>query len=427
MRILLATLGSRGDVQPFVALGAGLRGAGHDVTVCTHTRFEAFVTSRGLSYAYLSDELIAILDTAEGRGAVEDMGSFFSGVRAAVKLLRRTGPIQRDLLNDGWAAARDIRPDIIVYHGKMGGTPHYADKLGIPCVLALTFPQFVPTSEFPTLGFPNLGGRFNRMTYRFVVAIAKRIGGKYVNAWREEQVLPPMPRGTDLLHRTDGSRIPVVHAVSPNVVPPPPDWPDGVINTGYWFLDRDADWQPPEGLDAFLSAGEVPVYVGFGSMAGRNPQKVTAVVVDALRQTGLRAVLASGWGGLSADDLPDSAYLVDAVPHDWLFPRVAAVVHHGGAGTTAAGLRAGRPTVICPFFGDQPFWGRRVHALGAGPTPIPQKRLTAVRLAEALRMATTDSEIARRAEALGAAIRTEDGIGDAVRFVERAASTANHR
>jgi len=427
MRILLATIGSRGDVQPFVALGVGLRAAGHDVTVCTSTRFESFVNAHGLAYAYLSDELIALLDTAEGRGAVEDMGSFFSGVKAAVKLLRRTGPIQRDLMNDGWAAARDARPDVIVYHSKMGGTPHYADKLGIPCVLAMLFPQFVPTTEFPSLGFPNLSRRFNRMSYRVVMTIANRIGGKYVKAWRAENGLPSMPRGTDLLHRTDGSRIPVMHAVSPHVVPPPADWPDGVVSSGYWFLDRFGDSKAPDDLESFLSSGSKPVYVGFGSMAGRNPKKVTAIVVDALRQTGLRAVLASGWGGLSPDELPDSVFLIDAVPHDWLFPRVAAVVHHGGAGTTAAGLRAGRPTVICPFFGDQPFWGRRVHELGAGPMPIPQKRLTAARLADALRTATTDPEITRRAEALGAAIRAEDGVRNAVRIIERVASGANLR
>ena len=221
-----------------------------------------------------------------------------------------------------------------------------------------------------------------------------------------------------MVHTSDGSHVPALNGWSRHVAPDPLDWPNAVRTMGYWFLDR-ADWEPPADLETFLSAGPPPVYVGFGSMAGRRPERTTAAVLGALRQTGLRAVLASGWGGLRRGDLPASVVLIDRVPHDWLFPRVAAVVHHGGAGTTAAGLRAGRPTVVCPFFGDQPFWGRRVHELGAGPAPTPQKRLTAERLAAALREATERPSIREAATTLGRQIRREDGIADTVAHIER--------
>jgi sterol 3beta-glucosyltransferase len=257
------------------------------------------------------------------------------------------------------------------------------------------------------------------MTYRLVLGIAGRVGRGFLDEWRSANGLPPWPRGVDILHRSDGAPIPVLHGFSRHVVPEPPDWPEGVVATGYWFLDRPADWTPPAALEEFLAAGDPPVYVGFGSMAGRDPRRVTGLVIEALRRAGLRGVLATGWGGLTPGELPPTLFQLDQAPHDWLFPRVAAVVHHGGAGTTAAGLRAGRPTVICPFFGDQPFWGRRVHELGAGAAPIPQKRLTADGLAAALRYVTRGPEVARAAGALAEKIRGEPGVANAVAAVEK--------
>ncbi|HZG69876.1 MAG TPA: glycosyltransferase, partial [Herpetosiphonaceae bacterium] len=186
----------------------------------------------------------------------------------------------------------------------------------------------------------------------------------------------------------------------------------------YWFLDDSEAWTPPPDLLAFLAAGAPPVYVGFGSMAGRDPASTTRIVLEAVERSGQRAVIATGWGGLVTGSVPESVHVIEAVRHDWLFPRVAAVVHHGGAGTTAEGLRAGIPTVICPFFGDQPFWGRRIHALGLGPEPIQQKRMTSGQLAEAIRTAATDPNMRRRAAEVGAQIRSERGVEQAVRILE---------
>ena len=425
MNILVLTIGTRGDVQPHIALAEGLHRASHAVTVCTSPRYEDVVRARGLGYSFLSDDIIAIVESAEGRAAIESMSSLISGVRAAVEVGRRTGQIQRDLVRDGWAAAQETDPDLILYHPKMAAGLQYAGKLGIPAVMAPLYPLFLPTAAYPNLGLPRLnlgrrlGGVYNRATHRLVLKIVSAVSARYYGEWRKTHGLPPQPRGLDAVHRADGTRVPFLNGWSQHVAPDPLDWPGGVETAGYWFLNRPDGWEPLAALEAFLSVGPEPVYVGFGSMAARRPERTTRIVLDALSRAGLRGVLASGWGGLTPDDLPESVYLLGRVPHDWLFPRVAAVVHHGGAGTTAAGLRAGRPTVICPFFGDQSFWGRRVHELGAGPAPLPQKELTAERLAAALREATGSLAIRRNAAVLGEKIRRENGIANAVAFIER--------
>jgi len=418
MTVLILAIGSRGDVQPYVALGQGLRRAGHRVVLATSPRFRTMVEDHGIGWAFLSDDLVALVESPDGRGAFEDMGGIVTGVRAARRLFRQAEAIQHDLVRDGWSAARDVRPDVIVFHPKMLAGAHYAEALGVPAVLAAVFPQLVPTATMPGVGFPDwpLGPLYRRLTNGVVLGIAGALGRRYYGPWREAQGLPK--RSAGLLTAPDGSPLPVLFGHSRHVVPDPPDWPPGVAATGFWFLDDDAPWTPPPALEAFLAAGEAPVYVGFGSMAGRDPARTTRLVVEALARAGVRGILASGWGGLAAGDLPPDVFALDEAPHAWLFPRVAAVVHHGGAGTTAAGLRAGRPTVICPFFGDQPFWGRRVEALGVGSAPVPQKRLTAERLAAAIREVTTSDAIRRRAAALGEAIRQEDGTGEAVRRIE---------
>jgi sterol 3beta-glucosyltransferase len=211
----------------------------------------------------------------------------------------------------------------------------------------------------------------------------------------------------------------MLSAYSPNIIPHSADWPDSVHVTGYFFLDTQADWQPSSELKAFLEAGDPPVYIGFGSMAGRNPEQLARLILEALAKSGQRGLLLTGWGGMRTELVPDNVFVVDSAPHSWLFPRMAAVVHHGGAGTTAEGLRAGVPTVIVPFVFDQPFWGARVKALGLGPDPIPQKNLTADRLAYAIRIAVTDSGMKQRANSYGVAIRAENGIGNAVKIIKR--------
>jgi UDP:flavonoid glycosyltransferase YjiC (YdhE family) len=211
--------------------------------------------------------------------------------------------------------------------------------------------------------------------------------------------------------------MPILYGYSPAVIPPAPDWPPSVHVTGYWFPDPPASWAPPPELQAFLEAGPPPVYIGFGSMSSRDPQATARLALDALARTGQRGIILSGWGGMHQPDLPPAVLAIDGAPFSWLFPRVAAVVHHGGAGTTAAGLAAGVPAVVVPFFGDQPFWGRRVFELGAGPAPIPRKRLTVDNLSAALARAVADPAMRNQTARLGKTLQSEDGVARAVEVI----------
>lgn len=410
MNILILTIGSRGDVQPFIALGRGLQAAGYGVTLCTAATYEAFVTSNGLKYAHMNDGMIKLAETKAGRSAVEG-GS-------KLELMKQVQPIIRHMLDDAWAAAQGA--DTIIYHPKTLAGHSLAEKLGVPLFLSLPLPMYAPTSAFPNPAFNlPLGSWANRLTYTVLPLLSAPYMGT-VNAWRRDVLgLPPRPRFASETLGPDGQPLPALYSYSAHLVPTPPDWPETSVATGYWFLDQPQNWQPSADLLRFLDAGAPPVYIGFGSMTGADPAAKTRIVLEALVQSGQRGLLATGWGGLAETELPDTVFAIQEAPHDWLLPRVAAVVHHGGAGTTAAGLRAGKPSLICPFMGDQFFWGQRVAAAGAGPQPVPQKQLTAERLAVAIKTAVSDPAMQRRAADLGAAIRAEDGVGRAVGIINR--------
>jgi sterol 3beta-glucosyltransferase len=299
-----------------------------------------------------------------------------------------------------------------------------AERLGVPAVVVQIYPIFVPTRAFPNPIYHyrwlrNLPGELNRATYPAFRLMLRSFAGRAVDIWRERSLrLPRRPGRHNPLRWPDGRPAPVLNPVSPHVVPPPPDYPAHVHTTGYWALPARPGWTPPPSLTEFLAAGEPPVYVGFGSVVG-DARRAGQVVAQALRVAGVRAVLATGRGGLEMPDLPPGVLVIDQAPHDWLLPRMAATVHHGGGGTTFAAICAGRPQVVCPFVIDQIFWGERMHALGVSPAPIPQGRLTVERLAGAIRTATTDAGLARRARELGSLVSAENGTADAVAIIER--------
>lgn len=408
MRLAIHTLGTRGDVQPYLALARGFMAAGCEVVLATAARFEGFVTARGVPFAPLPDDFLDLMDTPEGKAALSGRKT----LTWTLRMLRQIRPMMRRLLDAQWAAAGGA--DAIIYHPKALGSVHIAERLGIPAFLAFTLPGMTPTRAFPSpmLPFVDLGP-LNRLSHELFLRYANTLFREPVNRWREEVLGLLNSRRDDCIH---GVPVPRLYGFSPSVVPKPADWDGNSEVTGYWFLD-DEEWLPSPSLKGFLQAGPPPVYVGFGSIPSADPMQTTAMVVEALAMAGVRGILASGWGGLAAMPLSDQVYMLDAAPHNRLFPHVSAVVHHGGAGTTAAGLRAGRPTVTCPFFGDQPFWGRRVSGLGAGPAPLAHKHLTAAKLAEAISVAVTDQGIRSQAELISARIRAEDGVGTAVAFI----------
>jgi UDP:flavonoid glycosyltransferase YjiC (YdhE family) len=409
MRVAIQTLGSRGDVQPYLALARELARRGHAVQLAAPAQFEALVAGQHIPFMPLPGEFLALLDTPDGKAAVAGGRGFGAGLR----LLRQVRPLMRGLLEAEWAAVRDFRPDVILHHLKSVAAAHMARALGCPSILASPLPGFTPTAAFPSpiLSLATLGP-LNRASHALAARAAGLLFAGEIRAWRAAWPALAAPRPGA------GGPCGTLYAYSPQVVPVPADWGSEVLVSGYWFLDSEG-WAPPPALAAFLAAGEMPVYVGFGSMPGLEPRRMLAMVVEALARLGKRGVLASGGGALAAERVPGHVCLIAEAPHDWLFPRVAATVHHGGAGTTGASLRAGRPAAICPFIGDQPFWGRRVAALGAGPRPLDRDALTAEGLAAAIR-AMDEPGMRGRAAALGEAIRAERGMLAAARFIEAA-------
>ena len=407
MRFSIHTLGTRGDMQPYLALGRGLRRRGHDVLVVAPAQFEAMAREEGIGFAALPAEFLDILNSPEAREAI---GKSKPGFGAGFKLLKHYRGLMRPVLDIEWQSARDFAPDAILYHAKALGAPHVATRLGVPSFLTSPLPGFTPTSAFPTpvLPFAHLGP-LNRISHALMIHGGSIMFAKGIKQWRAEALgLPQRGKAAP-----DAGTL---YGYSPHVLPKPADWGEDVAVTGYWFLDS-ADWMPDAALRDFLATGAKPVYVGFGSMPGGAPEELTRAVVEGLRRAGKRGVIATAGGALQElEAMPDMHFIAGA-PHDRLFPLMHGTLHHGGAGTTGAALRAGIPTAICPFLGDQPFWARQVTALGVGPAGLDLHSMEADDIAASFR-AMDDPQMRRRAARLGEAIRAEDGVAGAIAFVE---------
>ena len=299
------------------------------------------------------------------------------------------------------------------------GGHSYARELGIADVSVQLFPAFAPTRAFPAIGAAaGKPGWFNYFSHWFSTQVFWHGGNAgYYRLRRSAPADFPARLYWPFAQSADRPATPLIFAFSPVVIPKPDDWNMPHIHLpGYFFLDQ-PDYQPAEALRRFLEAGDPPVCITFGSMVNREAGRITRAALEAAQITGSRAIFLTGWGGWKPDLAPGRTLFLEAVPHDWLFPRCRAVVHHGGAGTTAAGLRAGVPSILVPHAADQPFWGRQVAAIGAGPKPIPVGRLTAETLAAALDQANSDA-IRRRARETGDLIRSEDGAGQAAALIE---------
>lgn len=416
MRIAIIALGTRGDVQPYIALGKGLKEAGHVVRLVTHQNFELLVNSHGLEFWPVKGNVQDVVESEEMRELLEK-GKFIAIMLRTAKEAQRAA-IQ--WAKDGLAACQGMDLLLAGIGGLYIGLS-LAEKTGLPFLQAYLVP-FTPTKAFPSVLLPQslsrLGSSFNRLSHHLTRQIIWQ-GFRSADRLARQQMLglpaAPFwgPYNAKRLHH-----YPILYGFSPSVIPKPSDWNNNTDVTGYWFLDSASDWIPSSALMEFLQGGSPPVYIGFGSMGNRKPEETADLVLQALARTQQRAILLSGWGGLRKSNLPDTVCLVDSIPHSWLFPLVTAVVHHGGAGTTAAGLRAGVPSIVIPFFGDQFFWGQRVAELGVGPEPIPRKQLTVERLAQAIQKALTDQKMRQRAVNLGMKIQAEEGILSAVAVVQ---------
>ena len=424
MLITILTGGSRGDVQPYIALGLALKRAGCAVRIVTFKNYQAFVESYGLDMVAVEGD-VRMVASSEAAMASAQADNPLKVVLGLNKLRSYIFDLQKDFF------AACAGSDAIVYHP--GFTIGYfaARQMNIPAILASPFPM-TPTREFPALIFyaaPRLGPGWNRLTHRVFEQIMWQTGSLPLKEfWKKQFGHAPEHFGSP--YSRQGSRFnPTIISCSQHVFPRPADWPGQVYITGYWFLDEEPGWQPPATLVDFLNQGKPPVYVGFGSIGdAKQAEQTTRLVVDALQRSGQRGLLATGWNGLSETvALPAEMHVLESAPHSWLFPRMAAVVHHGGAGTTAAGLRAGVPSLITPFLLDQYAWADRVVKSGVGLRLADSKRLTAEKLAQAIHTAVTDSALRTRAADLGTRIRAENGVARAVEIIERHAADFNQR
>lgn len=413
MKITIFAAGSRGDIQPCLVLGQGLQQAGYHVSLAAPADFADFVQQNGVDFYPLRGDVQKIMASDTGRKFMETGGGNpISSILAVRKMIR---PVVMEMAEDAFAACRNVEAMICLGVFSAFGQS-IADALDIPLINVEPTP-LLPTAAFPAPSWPiqrSWGGPHNYFSGLAMLGVVWLWYRPFVDEFRRKLGLSPCSFGrfSHAMRTT-----PMIGAYSPGVIPH--QWPDSVHVTGYLFLDTHSDWQPSSELQEFLDAGDPPVYIGFGSMAGRHPEKLATLVLEALDRSDQRGILLTGWGGLRTRSVPDSVLVIDSAPHSWLFPRTAAVIHHGGAGTTAEGVRAGVPTIIVPFVLDQPFWGARIKALGLGPDPIPQKKLTADRLARAITTAVSDSELRRRAAAMGETIRGEDGVGAAVEIIKR--------
>ena len=417
MKVTINAFGSRGDVQPYIALGKGLKAAGHDVRITTHRIFANLVREHELDFSPMEGDPKEVLLEQ----AIVNLGN--NPIRINRWIVKNFRPVMDRVFLATLEGAQGA--DVLLNSALSFAGWHVAEKLNIPAIAAYLQPM-TPTRAFHGVSSPlpsawlPFRGLYNLLSTKFTNQFFFTMIRPLTNECRREILsLPPLSTTYYWGIDTASAPVPILYGYSPSVIPKPADWGDYQQVTGYWFLDEAQSYRPPPKLTAFLESGPPPVYVGFGSMVDHEREEMTRLIVDAVGRTGQRAILLGGWSDLGSMDLPDSILRVDSVPHDWLFPRVAAVVHHGGAGTTAAGLRAGVPTVIVPFTVDQPFWGWRVYELGVGPKWILRKKLTAEKLAAAIDQAADDQSMARRAKALGRMICAENGLGTAVHLVEQ--------
>jgi len=408
MKITLLTYGSQGDILPFVELSKGLTVAGHQVTLAAPQKYEHLIRGEQITFApFPGDPQSLVQDLVDQAG-----GSWWRMVRAMSGFVLPLGSAVSQIARD---ACHDA--ELIVHSFLLTNTGYeIARENGIPDISAQTFPVFTSTGAFPAPVAPDLplGSLYRRLTHVFVTQTFWQ-GSRLIYRWlrKENPQLPPLTHWP--FDRRNTRQTPILYAFSPSVIPRPVDWRDDVHITGYWFSAEDTDWEPDTNLTEFLENGPAPVAVAFGSTSTAKLDELLNTVVEALKFAGQRGIIVSKKpAGLNSKGI---YWQEEYLPYAWLFKRSAAVIHHGGAGTTGKALRAGVPNIIIPFTSDQPFWGRQVYKLGAGPKPKSPKRLDAIKLSEAIKSTIDDNDMKRRVKEISEDILNEDGIFEAIRLI----------
>ncbi len=417
VKVLIVTVGSRGDVAPFTGLGTALQAAGHTVTIASYGMFSGLITGSGLGFRALPGDPRLLEAARWRRGGTGPLGT--------ARLIRLIADHMREL-HAGMLAAARHDTDVLLLAGLTAiGGYHIAKGLGLPS-MGLALAPVNPTREFPPslLTARSLGRWGNLAAGKALVALGSPVLAGPVRELRAELGLPKLGSRQAIFGQQDADHWPIFHGFSPSVVPRPADWRKGLEIVGYWWPVSPAAWHPPAALQDFLDAGPPPVFIGIGSMEPSDASRLSGLAATAGQQTGTRIVIqnAAAAGVSEAGPLLGNSMAIGEAPHDWLFPRMAAVIHHAGAGTAAAGLRAGVPAVSLPMLGDQPFWAARLAALGTGPQPLPYKRLSAPALTAAIREITTHPSYRDRAQAMAARLAREDGIASVISALTRLAS-----
>ena len=388
MRIHMLSIGTTGDVRPMVLLGKELKRRGHIVQIAAFEPLGAVIRDAGLLFYCLPGDVYNFISELIKPGT--------SPVTILSGVTRTLAPLAEPFLTALLDASKDADALALSYFGSIGYS--IAEKLRIPCFQMHFYPmdsnKDVPVSVAPRL---QLGPAYNLLTYSLAYLAVGSVEYMYVRKWRQRNGMRVQRIRTRPNYTVGQWDIPVMYAISPQIMPPCPNWPRNIHMVGFLQPMEMEEFDPPASLTAFLAnEPEKTVYVGFGSMRSGDMREALRLFAQALLRLNLKAVVYKGWADLAAQEsdeygavgnavsLPNNIYLANYIPHSWLFPRVAAVVHHGGAGTTAAGLYAGKPTLIVPFGGDQPFWGHQIYNRGLGPRPIPRDKLTLQRLMRAL-------------------------------------------
>lgn len=426
-KFTLLTIGSRGDVQPYLALAKGLKEEGHDVTIATHSEFKDWILKYNVKFKEIAGnptELMALM-VKHGTMSMTFIKEASAKFRTWIS----------ELLTSSWEACQGT--DILIESPSAMGGVHIAEALGIPYMRAFTMP-WTRTRAYPhafIVPDQKMGGSYNYLTHvMFETLFWKGISGQ-VNKWRQNEL--GLPR-TSLL-KMQQTKIPFLYNISPSIFPPSVDFPDWVKVTGYWFLEEGGDdYEPPAKLVEFLQQakdkGKKVVYIGFGSIVVKNAKSLTKAIVEAVQEADVYCILNKGWSDRLLDteekkntepeiELPPEVYNSGAIPHDWLFPRISAAVHHGGSGTTGATLRAGLPTIIKPFFGDQFFYASRMEQMGVG---LSLKKLNAKSLTKALTTVVTDFKMIEKCRSISERITSEDGVAGALEAIYSELEYARH-